>query len=132
MRFTKPERLGIEPESEFDLKLRTLSWSNWFKVLESSEPVRFRYSRTSLETLPLRHSLTPSQLQRSVPRHGIEFDGSIEDFKERRESTSLDLAGESKNSVEAKSRNNVDGGGGEEETMTKEGEWNQERIRNEI
>lgn len=130
MRFTKPERLGIEPESEFDLKLRTLSWSNWFKVLESSEPVRFRYSITSFETLPLRHSLTPSQLQRSVPRHGIEFDGSIEDFNASRESTSLDLAGESKqrNSVEAKSRNNVDGG--EEETMTNDGEWNQERIRN--
>lgn len=48
----------------------------------------------------------------------------IEDFKERRELMLLDFVGESKNSVEVKSRNNVDGGGGEEEIMIKEGEWN--------
>lgn len=116
MRLCKPERLGIGPEREFDLKLRTLSWSNWFKLLESSEPVRLRYSRTSLDTLPLRHSLTPSQLQRSVPRHWMELDGSIEDFKVSRDSTSLDLARESKQKKEAKTRNNVDGDD-EEETM---------------
>ncbi|KAG2247227.1 hypothetical protein Bca52824_086855 [Brassica carinata] len=95
LRLTKPERLGTEAERELPLKLRTLSWSNWFMLFSSSEPVRFIFSRTSFETLvPLMHSLTPSQLQRSVPRHGIEFDGSMDDFKLSRVSTSLDLTGE--------------------------------------
>lgn len=95
LRLTKPERLGTEAERELPLKLRTLSWSNWFILFSSSEPVRFIFSRTSFETLvPLMHSLTPSQLQRSVPRHGIEFDGSMDDFKLSRVSTSLDLTGE--------------------------------------
>lgn len=97
LRFTRPERLGTEAEREFPLKLRTLSWSNWFKLFSWSEPVRFMFSRTSFETLvPLMHSLTPSQLQRSVPRHGMEFDGSMDDFKIIRASTSLDLTGETK------------------------------------
>lgn len=71
--------------------------------------MRFKNSRTSLETLPFIHSLTPCQLQRSVPRHEIELDGSIEDFKLSKASTSLDLAGETKqkNTVNAKITKNV-------------------------
>lgn len=47
-------------------------------------------------------------MQRSVPRHEIELDGSIEDFKLSKASTSLDLAGvtKQKNTVNAKTKNN--------------------------
>jgi len=71
--------------------------------------VRFKYSRTSLETLPFIHSLTPCQLQRSVPLQEIELDGSIEDFKLSKASTSLDLAGvtKQKKTVNAKTTNDT-------------------------
>jgi hypothetical protein len=48
------------------------------------------------------HFLTPSQLQGSVPRHGIEFEGSMDDFKLSRASTSLDLTGEIKKKANTK------------------------------
>lgn len=64
--------------------------------------MRFKFSRTSFETLPLIHFLTPSQLQRSVPRHGIEFEGSMDDFKLSRASTSLDLTREVKKKASIK------------------------------
>lgn len=81
LRFFKPEREGIRPDKELDLKLRTRSWSNWFRIVSCSWPVRFRCSRTSFVTLPLMHCLIPSQLQTSGPVHCKVFDGSIEDFR---------------------------------------------------
>lgn len=92
LRLGKPEKSGKLPEILLPLKLKTRSWSNWFRILESSEPVRFRYSKTSFETLPLMHSLTPCQLQRSGGfDHLRVLSGSNEDLSERSACVSVDL-----------------------------------------
>jgi len=96
LRLTKAERLGISPESEFPLKLRTRSWSKRPKILESRGPVKLECSRTSFLTLPLKQSLTPNHVHTSVPsRHGSLLRASMEDFNARSacESSSCDLAG---------------------------------------
>lgn len=95
LRLIRAERSGTWPESEFPLKLRTLSWFKRFKILESREPVRLECSRTSFLTLPLKQSLTPAQVQTSVPcRHGSLWRTSMEDLRARRGwESSSDLAG---------------------------------------
>lgn len=53
LRLIKLERLGIEVFRELFLKLRILSWFNWFKFFLFSELVRFRFLRISFEIFVL-------------------------------------------------------------------------------
>jgi len=95
LRLTRPERFGIWPESEFPLKLKTRSWSSWFKILASRVPLWFWYSTTSFVTLPFLHSLTPCHLHTLVPCcHGRKFKGSMADLRVNRASASPDLTGQ--------------------------------------
>lgn len=99
LRFFKPERDGIWPDKELDLRLRTRSWSSWLRLVSFSCPVKLKCSSTSFVTLPLMHCLIPSQLQTSVVVVQCkELDGSIEDFRVERASKSSDLISKGNNS----------------------------------
>ncbi|KAL9666795.1 hypothetical protein QQ045_001136 [Rhodiola kirilowii] len=91
LRFRSEERFGIWPWMAFRLKLKTLSWSSEFKTSSSKTPVRYRFSRTSFETLPFKQAFTPCQLQTlltSLSCHCSEFNGSIDDFRAKSASAS--------------------------------------------